>query len=77
MGRLLCWQCDREVVKDMEHKSIQYSRATVFLNAPTVHQVLPHSQIANQLQNIKKSLLQNYSCLNSTVGNVTMNQHLK
>lgn len=61
VGRLLCWQCDRDVVKDMEHKSIQYSRATVFLNAPTVHQGLPHIQIANQLQNIKKSLLQNYS----------------
>lgn len=59
-GRLLCWQLDRDVIREMETQ-IQYSRASVPLKATTEHQILPHIQTANQLQNAKKfSVRTNY-----------------
>lgn len=59
-GRLLCWQYNRDVIREMETQ-IQYSRASVPLKATTEHQILPHIQTANQLQIAKKfSVRTNY-----------------
>lgn len=59
-GRLLCWQHDGDVIREMETQ-IQYSRTSVPLKATTERQVLPHIQTANQLQNAKKfSVRTNY-----------------